>query len=134
MSPSIGFKPEFVKKILSGEKRSTIRNKRFKMGDVLYMFTGLRTRNCKRFGTATVEKTSDVSIFPDEQEIYVKGEGMLSLEEIVELGETDGFDTTLEFFNFFKDTYPDEYKKDRVIRKQLVVWKDFRKHRGPAKS
>lgn len=50
--PSVSFNRWFSKKIESGEKRQTIRplskRKKFIIGDRLYLFEGLRTKNCKR--------------------------------------------------------------------------------------
>lgn len=46
----LGFKPRFVDPILDGHKLHTLRNPRKvtpKVGEVLYMYTGLRTKYCK---------------------------------------------------------------------------------------
>lgn len=49
--PSLNFQKQFVPLIESGQKRQTIRPVRknpIKVGDTLYLFTGLRTKGCKR--------------------------------------------------------------------------------------
>jgi hypothetical protein len=53
--PQLGFKKQLAPKVLSGEKPFTLRNLRLdrrdpKTGDMLYMFTGLRTKECQKFG------------------------------------------------------------------------------------
>lgn len=50
----------FIDKILSGEKRQTIRKdgkkwKNVKVGDKLTLYTGLRTKDCRKLGEAEVE-------------------------------------------------------------------------------
>ena len=50
----------FIDKILSGEKRQTIRKAgkkwdKVKVGDKLTLYTGLRTKECRKLGEAEVE-------------------------------------------------------------------------------
>jgi hypothetical protein len=52
--PSLNFQTQFVRLIESGKKRQTIRPLRknpIKVGDKLYLFTGLRTKDCKTLVT-----------------------------------------------------------------------------------
>lgn len=49
--PALNFQKQFVEKILSGEKMHTIRATRkspIKVGDKLYLYTGMRTKSCKK--------------------------------------------------------------------------------------
>lgn len=55
--PQLGFKDRFGDDVESGAKETSIRLPRAdrrdpKVGDVLYLFVGLRTKNCRRLGTA----------------------------------------------------------------------------------
>ena len=49
--PALNFQKQFVPLIESGEKRQTIRSQRkqpIKVGDLLYLYTGQRTKNCRK--------------------------------------------------------------------------------------
>ena len=49
----LGFKKRFAKPILEGTKKFTIRDRRKvepKIGERLYMYTGLRTKDCQKIG------------------------------------------------------------------------------------
>lgn len=64
--PSLNFQNQFVKLIESGKKRQTIRPVRknpIKVGDKLYLFTGLRTKKCRRLVTPLNVMVSDGSLY-----------------------------------------------------------------------
>lgn len=62
---SFNFQPDFVDHILSGRKKQTIRqSKRCNVGDKMHLFTGLRTRNCKRIADVICVKTDYCAIRP----------------------------------------------------------------------
>lgn len=57
----------FIDKILSGEKRQTIRRagpkwKKVEAGDKLMLYTGLRTKECRKLGEAFVESITPIMI------------------------------------------------------------------------
>ncbi len=56
--PLLGFQKQFAPLVESGEKRQTIRAFRKagrdpKVGETLYLYTGLRTKACRKLGEAT---------------------------------------------------------------------------------
>lgn len=64
----LGYKKQFVKPIKLGLKEWTIRNDRknpIAVGERLYMYTGLRTRNCKKIGEAICTWTSRIELRED---------------------------------------------------------------------
>jgi hypothetical protein len=60
------FQLRFVERILNGTKRHTIRatrKRRTKVGETLYLFTGMRTKKCKRLLEVVCTKVGDIDIF-----------------------------------------------------------------------
>jgi len=63
--PAIGFQKRFVPLVESGEKRQTIRAMRkrpFVVGDRLYLYSGMRTKQCRKLGEASAIEVSTVRI------------------------------------------------------------------------
>jgi len=105
--PAYNFQKQFVSMILEGKKPHTIRKRRkhpTKVGDVLKLFTGMRTKNCKQFAEAVCVKVEPLILHPWIG--HIRKDGLLMEEnEIVELSKADGFDSPEKFFAFFRDTY-----------------------------
>lgn len=67
VSPALNFQAQFADAVESGEKRQTIRAMRKdgrdpKVGDTLYLFTGMRTKACRKLGEARCTFTCDIRI------------------------------------------------------------------------
>ena len=61
--PLLGFKEQFAEKILDGTKKHTMRNPRkipIQAGDTLYMYTGLRTKDCKHICNKTCVRVAKI--------------------------------------------------------------------------
>ena len=59
--PALNFKKEFADKVASGEKRQTIRalrkdGKNPRPGQKLYLYTGMRTKYCRKCGDPLTTK------------------------------------------------------------------------------
>lgn len=119
----------FIDKVLSGEKRQTIRCnsqkwKNVKAGDKLTLYTGLRTKQCRKLGEALVESITEVAfcgaglICPITQGRW---ERWLTDDEVDELVMRDGFDDAYDFWQFFDAHYP-----ERPIEMKVIRWKDFK--------
>lgn len=68
----IGFKEQFVQKILSGEKFHTIRrdkNNRWKKGMIMHMATGMRTKKYKQFAQRVCTGTQRIEIYPEKRQV-----------------------------------------------------------------
>lgn len=100
--PLLGFNGQFSNKIISGIKRTTIRTHRvipIKPGDILYMYSGLRTKNCKKIGQFKCISVKTISIF--SKDIFVNSfkKNNYERDEIV---RKDGFDSFEDMKMFFK--------------------------------
>ena len=71
--PSLNFKAEFAEAVELGKKRQTIRAKRkraISAGDMLYFFTAMRTKSCRRLGQAICKAVYSVMI-RGGQDLYI---------------------------------------------------------------
>ena len=96
---AFNFKPEFTDKILSGVKRSTIRTtKRCKVGDIMQLYTGQRTKKCRKLKDAICTGVHPVTI-DEHQRLHV------DIEDAGYLWQREGFDSPDDFIDFFEDHY-----------------------------
>lgn len=118
----------FIDKILSGEKRQTIRKagkkwENVKVGDKLTLYTGLHTKDCQKLGEAEVESIDNIDI-ESSLRVFSRiriNDKYLLIREMRELALNDGFSTIDAFLEFFHDHYGEEFKG------KIIKWKNFRK-------
>lgn len=115
--PALNYKEYFVPLIESGAKRQTIRALRKdgrdpKPGDVLYHYTGMRTKRCRKLLEARCLSAEEIHIYGDRKNIYQicielgnLGMAKLSASLVRELVTNDGFDDFMLFHNFFYYKY-----------------------------
>lgn len=118
----IGFKPQFVDKILNGTKIHTIREDqygRWHPGMTMHMATGVRTKNYKQFHEAKCISVQEISIFSKYKEVWLFDEWekvyRLTNIQVETLAKNDGFDTVEDFWNWFNGAF---YGK-------IIHWTDF---------
>lgn len=117
----------FADKILSGEKRQTIRKASPKwsgveVGDELTLYTGLRTKNCRKLGKAEVESIKDIRIETrkgEYWEVYINNKPICATD-IYALSKADGFELMDDFLRFFHDHYGTNFKG------KIIKWKNFK--------
>ncbi|MHA7818008.1 MAG: hypothetical protein ACX93N_16160 [Pseudohaliea sp.] len=115
--PALNFKPEFVPAIEADEKRQTIRPKRkwpIRTGDSLYLFTGMRTRSCRRIGVATCLLERDITI-KENGTILVEGQAIYR-RSAERLAIADGFSGLPALLDFFERQY------GLPFHGQLIEW------------
>jgi len=103
--PAYNFKSRFAGSVESGEKAQTIRPMRkhpTKVGDTLYLFTGMRTKQCRRLRECTCISVEPIEIIPSG--IKLNGR-MLSTPETLVVMMKDGFDSIAAFYDFFREHY-----------------------------
>ncbi len=127
--PAYNFKKEFVPMILDGSKPHTIRRRRkrpTRVGDVLYLFTGLRTKQCKLVAISECVKIEPILLIPEAMIIWISSSQVdinesnmrpLSIDEINDLAHRDGFEDTYDFFDFFK-----RYKEGFLYDFEIIWW------------
>lgn len=111
----LGFKKQFAPKILDGSKVMTVRQPRKvepKIGEVLHMYTGLRTRNCEKItsehklnGTQSVDFLISKSKEEDWIDIDAFVDGApLDQYQIEKFARADGFDSGHELAEYWLST------------------------------
>lgn len=128
--PALNFKKQFVPKIQAQEKRSTIRAERknpIKVGDVLQLYTGMRTKQCTLVGTAECSNITPVKIADDAPYILMKLSGDIDYkwyrfveDALKHFHTTDGFDTYDEMKTFFRKQYQLPFTGN------LIEWMNFK--------
>lgn len=136
--PAYNFQRQFVPMILNLSKPHTIRRRRAKRptvpGDMLSLYTGMRTKQCALIATTPCIDVVPILILPLEKRILrtvsPNVDEWLSKDEIRRLAIRDGFgdrsadnyDAVDKFFYFFLKTYKEMYLEDFEI-----IWWDTSK-------
>lgn len=119
----------FIDKILLGEKRQTIRRaspkwQNVKAGDKLTLYTGLRTKQCRKLGEAVVESITPICLLTVPLRAWIKTpSGVLRIcdDDLDSIAIMDGFNNLCQFWQFFAEKYGDKESEFNVIR-----WTDFK--------
>ena len=125
---ALNFKKQFVSKILSGEKRQTIRSRKrpIKEGERLYLYTGQRTKHCQKIAESICSRTQNIIISNYQLDSYSRvflDCEQLCTAHVKELAIRDGFENVEEFFEFFLSS-PKAETKGLVtsFTGQLIKW------------
>jgi hypothetical protein len=140
----LGFKPRFREPILNLTKVFTMRGERKvepKIGETLYMYTGLRTPHCKLITNKEKlfsKQDVEIGIISEDNIItigIVVDERQLTEDEIEEFVKWDGFHNTDDFAKYWLEASKEELKKqgwkkglDFLIQKSVTLyhWTDLR--------
>lgn len=113
--PAYNFKDQFADKVLNGSKPFTIRKKRKRptvKGDKLFLYVGMRTRNCCQLMETTAKEVIPIKITRDD--IYL--DGQVLFESMKEgFARLDGFRNYTEFLNFHKPNFNSE-------ELEMIIW------------
>ena len=108
--PAINFQKKFAAAVESGEKKQTIRAPRrdgkptATVGARLYLYTGLRTKVCRKLGEGICTKTSQL-VINEERTIIINGTPILSGREEDAFARADGFKDAFDMTNWFATTH-----------------------------
>jgi len=118
--PALNFKAQWADKVELGEKPHSIRAWRkrpFKVGDRVYLYTGMRTKACRKLGESDCIDALPITIRRVQgvcTAVIVDGD-LLSKYQAIQLARADGFDDLEEFAEFF---LPD----NGTFYGQLIKW------------
>ena len=120
--PAYNFKPQFARAVELGVKCQTIRRRRknpTRVGDTLYLSTGMRTGNCRFLRQSTCTAVVPVTITPNS--IVVNGHALSNMNEQRAFAQKDGFDRLDKFYDFFIENYglSDD---NPSIEMELITW------------
>ncbi|MEM6837667.1 MAG: ASCH domain-containing protein [Cyanobacteria bacterium P01_C01_bin.120] len=107
------FKSQFADLVRQGEKCQTIRatgkRRHAQVGDRLQLYTGMRTKSCKKLADAICLGSSSIQMRMSGVGLLIfENYYLLTLHEMVELARADGFteDPLNEFIQFFGPRMP----------------------------
>jgi len=103
--PALNFKNKFADAVESGLKLQTIRarrkdNRNPREGQTLYMYTGMRTKKCRKIGEFKCKFVDVIKI--DKGLIQI---GPYAYHDHEEYARRDGFESSSEFFDFFENEH-----------------------------
>ena len=103
--PALNFKKEFTGLVESGRKTQTIRRPRrypIKPMDALYLYTGMRTKGCRKLGEGICHGVDPIGIFADGCIVRAT---WYSIQDMKIIARNDGFDCPEDFISFFLKNY-----------------------------
>ena len=113
--PALNFQKRFAPLVESGQKRQTIRAHRrdgrpnATIGGRLYLYTGMRTKGCRKLGEAICTRVRSIEIFKGTLGIfYIQTKGQLlsaSGKEANRLARADGFNHASEMCRWIEETH-----------------------------
>ena len=105
--PAINFQKQFAEVVENGSKRQTIRAIRknpIKKGDTLYLYTGMRTKSCKKLWTVICQGTNKFTIDVTGRNWKIDGTIILS-DRKDKIAKDDGFDNWIRMIKWFRKTH-----------------------------
>jgi hypothetical protein len=111
---ALNFSPEFAELVAAGRKRQTIRQRaRVKPGQRIQLYTGQRTKACRKLGEAVCAAVLPVTlVWPF---VTLDGEA-LGFGDSYEFARLDGFPDYVTMWRWFRDRYGMERFSGYVIR------------------
>jgi hypothetical protein len=105
--PAYNFKAQFAPAVETGQKLCTIRGRAAKVGTIAYLYTGMRTKACRKLGQGTIVHCSNITLGYSESGAprAIFGEHHIGYTEFGALAEADWFVTPRDMVDFFRDQY-----------------------------
>lgn len=118
--PALNFRKQFADDVECGIKRQSVRAPRKdgrdpKKGDKLVLYTGMRTKSCRKLGEAVVTSVHDVEIRAtdmaiDGRTLYTGNRDSLGEHKDPDqfdgdFAQADGFDDYMDMSDWFADTH-----------------------------
>ncbi len=117
--PALNFKKHFAEKILKGFKKQTIRLPRkrpIRVGDKLYLYTGMRTKQCELIATTECIEVRKIELRRAKAKL---GGRIITYHDAFNLAVRDGFTGYHDMLDFFEEHYGLPFKG------RLIKWGDL---------
>ena len=105
--PAYNFQEQFAPAVVFGEKRQTIRKPRkrpTRRGDKLYLYTGMRTKQCRRLLNPT-PCTAVVPVVIERDSITLRCTHYTASWWLEAFAKDDGFESWAEMRAWFEETH-----------------------------
>lgn len=118
--PALSFNKKFVPHILNGTKKQTIRAFRknpIKVGNHLFLYTGMRTKECEKIGEAICVAIYKISIRTDG--ITISPNFEVPINQLNHYAQQDGFKNWDDMRRWWVLTH------DLPFNGNLIMWENF---------
>lgn len=121
-------KRQFEGSICSGTKRHTIRGERkrhARKGEILQLYTGMRTRQCRLIGTARCTDIRPITIIFDDTDPRAERviiAGIRLDDDLDNFARSDGFGSWLELKAFWRANHP---RISNQFDGVIISWDNF---------
>jgi hypothetical protein len=125
MMVAYSFKRQFVALILAGIKKQTIRADRkrhARPGEDIQLYTGVRTKQCRKIGTAICFSVTPVTINLKDNNVVVGGDIRHGWDQLDKFARSDGFDGWPDMRAFWHQNHPTV----QVFSGVMIRWEAFR--------
>lgn len=113
--PAYNFKLQFAESVENGSKRQTIRRRRLarptRIGDRLYLYTGLRRPGARLLRTATCLSVEPITM---RGSVWKLDGIVMTPSEQEELARADGFEDAREMRDWFERQYGSLFKGEVI--------------------
>ena len=120
--PLYNFQKRFAPKVRSGEKLQTIRKRRKRPtveGDILYLYTGLRSKNAEKLRETPCIRVLPIEIH--ESGVKVGASWIHHGVRLNKFARADGFADADDFYKFWRDVHG--LTRDNPLRGfELIQW------------
>ena len=105
--PAYNFQDRFATLVETGKKLTTIRGREALIGSTAYLFTGMRTKECRRLGAGRIVECVPISVGYQQNGIpcVMLASRSLTLDDAEQLALDDGFVDAFEMMDWFSETY-----------------------------
>ena len=106
--PALNFQKQFAEAVKNGSKQQTIRTKRknpINEGDILYLYTGMRTKQCEKLKEVKCESVLDFRINSLGLSCTVGQHTLYYLDHLNRVAIADGFKDWVDMVRWFSETH-----------------------------
>ena len=112
--PAYSFKERFIQPIKDGKKKQTIRAKRkhqIKVGDIVYLYYGMRSKHCIKIGEGICTKVIDVLFLGTGWFVNKK---LLHGKKADKFAQADGFKNFDDMYNWWEENNSFPFKGEII--------------------
>ncbi len=127
---ALNFKAEFADEVQAARKTCSIRGRPIKLGETVFLFTGMRTTACRRLGFGAVIGCRPIQLGWNQNglPLILIDKKVINSEERELLAHQDGFVSSRRMLEWFDATYSKGTKWDDkgsilVFDGHLIYWR-----------
>lgn len=127
--PAYNFKAQFAPAVETGQKLCTIRGRAAVVGTIAYLYTGMRTKACRKLGQGKISSCLSIALGYAQdgcpRAAFGAGKTKMSVAALTALAIADGFATPRDMVDWFRDQYNFSTSTDGgtdVFSGYMITW------------